>query len=125
MAKPAPAEERVDETDVHVNEVRLMGRVSAAPERRLMPSGDEMWQVRVVVHRPRPIGKQSIDVLDCVAWSGRSRRSVSRWGAGDEVEISGALRRRFFRGTGRTESRTEVEIDRGRIVRRARVVEPG
>lgn len=125
MAKSIPTEERADESDSHVNEVRLLGKVSAAPEQKLMPSGDEMWQLRLVVHRPRPVGKQSIDVVDCVAWSGRARRSVSRWVPGDEVEVSGSLRRRFFRGAGRTESRTEVEIDRGRIVRRASAKEPG
>ena len=125
MAKSISAEERGTDSDGHVNEVRLLGRVSAAPEQRMMPSGDEMWQLRLVVHRPKPVGKQSIDVVDCVAWSGRARRSVSRWSAGDEVDISGSLRRRFFRGTGRTESRTEVEIDRGRVVRRAPAKEPG
>jgi single-strand DNA-binding protein len=102
-----------------VNDVRLIGRVSGAPEEKVLPSGDVLWQFRLVVPRPNPIGKQSVDVVDCVAWSPKARRSVSRWASGDHVEVLGALRRRFYRGVGRTESRTEVEVVRGRILRRA------
>ena len=101
------------------NEVRILGRVSGAPEARTVPSGDELWTWRVVVRRQHPVGRQSVDVLDCVAWSPRARRTVSRWRTGDEVEVIGALRRRFFRGGTATQSRTEVEMERGRLVSRA------
>jgi single-strand DNA-binding protein len=35
---------------------------------------------------------------------------VSSWQAGDEVEVVGALRRRFFRTAGGPASRYEVEV---------------
>jgi single-strand DNA-binding protein len=104
-----------------INEVRLVGRVSQPPEERVLPSGDTMWTFRVVVAREpaavRP--RQSVDALECVAWSARARRSVSAWSVDDVVEVSGALRRRFFRAGGSVASRVEVEMASGRVIRRA------
>ena len=102
-----------------VNEVRLTGRVSGDPEERVLPSGDRLWSFRVVVARDRPRGRQTVDALECVAWSARARRSVARWGDGDVVELTGVLRRRFYRAGAATVSRVEVEATRGRIIRRA------
>lgn len=108
-----------DATSGAANQVRILGRVSGTPEARTVPSGDVLWTWRVVVRRQQPVGKQSVDVLDCVAWSPRARRTVSGWRSGDEVEVVGSLRRRFFRGGTTTQSRTEVEMERGRLVARA------
>ncbi len=106
------------------NEVRLAGTVSGPPERRVLPSGDALCVVRVVVPRrgahARSDGRPSpsVDVVDCCAWEARPRRTVAGWSPGDEVEVTGALRRRFFRAGGVTESRVEVEISSARRVRR-------
>jgi len=104
---------------VPANEVRLVGRVSGQPEERVLPSGDRLMTFRVVVARDQPRGRQTVDALECVAWSARSRRSVSRWADGDVVELSGSLRRRFYRAGAATVSRVEVETSRARIIRRA------
>ena len=104
------------------NEVRLIGRVSTEPEERVMPSGDPMLQFRLVVRRDptqSSRSKQTVDVLECVAWRGAVRRSVSGWRTGDVVEISGSVRRRFYRADGGAASRYEIEVLRGRILRRA------
>lgn len=101
------------------NEVLLRGRVSGVPEERVLPSGDRLVTFRVVVARDRPRGRQSVDTLECVAWSAQSRRSVARWRDGDVVEVTGSLRRRFYRAGAGTVSRVEVETTRGRIIRRA------
>ncbi|HET9420122.1 MAG TPA: single-stranded DNA-binding protein [Nocardioides sp.] len=105
-----------------VNEVRLAGRISAAPEERVLPSGDVLWTFRVVVPRP-PTGRQGVrpgvDALECAVWGGRVRRSVASWGEGDLVEVSGAVRRRFFRTAGGAASRVEIEVASGRLIRRA------
>lgn len=109
-----------DEGGTHLaNEVRLVGRVSGQPEERVLPSGDRLVTFRVVVARDRPRGRQTVDTLECVAWSARSRRSVSRWADGDVVELAGSLRRRFYRAGATTVSRVEVETARARIIRRA------
>lgn len=111
--------------DEEHNEVRLAGAVSGEPELRVLPSGDQLCVFRVVVPRTttrvRSDGKRgpSVDVVDCCAWDARTRRSVATWKPGDEVEVRGALRRRFFRAAGATASRVEVEISSVRMVRRA------
>ena len=67
--------------------------------------------------------KQTADWVDCAVWGGRPRRAVSRWGAGDVVEVEGALRRRFFHGGPGMSTRLEVEVLGGRLIRRAGAVE--
>ena len=104
-----------------VNEVRLIGRLTAEPEEKEMPSGDLLVSFRVVVgRRADPSSKVTVDALECVAWSTRAQRSVRSWRVGDVVEVNGALRRRFFRTAGGPASRVEVEVTRGRVVRRAK-----
>ena len=107
------------------NLVRLVGTLSSDPEVRVLPSGDELCVCRVVVPRGevrrRKDGRRgpSVDVLDCAAWAARPRRSMTTWRAGDAVEVTGALRRRFFRAGGQTASRVEVEVSSAKVVRRA------
>ena len=106
---------------VDINEVRLVGRVSGDPERREMPSGDVLWTMRLVVTRApeRPDDRRRVDALELAAWSGRVQRSVASWHAGDVVEVEGRLRRRFYAAGGQKASRVEVEMSRGRLIRRA------
>jgi len=83
------------------NRVHLAGRVSAAPETRILPSGDEVVSFRLVVRRSaaaRRRSKQVVDTIECSAWTAAMRRTVSRLDAGSEVEVTGELRRRFTRG---------------------------
>ena len=82
----------------HVNEVRLVGRLSADPGELSLPSGDTLWTFRLVVERPPAAARtgQQFDTLDCAVWGGRVRRSVASWLAGDVVEVHGAIRRRFY-----------------------------
>lgn len=118
---------------VAVNSVRLVGRVSAEPEHRELPSGDELVQLRVIVVRPaRPTraarasggGRGSaaaagagetgapraqVDTIDVTCWTAGTRRSAARLQPGQVVEVHGALRRRFFRAGAVTQSRYEVE----------------
>lgn len=115
--------ERLEAAQESVNEVRLVGRLAAEPQLRELPSGDTVWNLRVVVERPVPPGKekprQRVDSLECAVWGGRLKKSVEGWCAGDLVEVAGAMRRRFFRAGGITASRVEVELTRGRVIRRA------
>ena len=116
-AAPAPASgPGADPTD-HLNEVLLLGRVSAAPEQRDLPSGDRLVTFRLVVDRPPERGdtKRAVDVVDIACWTKRVQRSALALGPDDLVRVEGALRRRFFAtGAGRA-SRYEVEA--GRLTR--------
>ncbi len=111
----------VSEAPESVNEVRIAGRISAGPEERVLPSGDVLWTFRVVVPRARSRtgARPGVDALECAVWGGRVRRSVASWRQGDVVEVSGAVRRRFFRVAGGAASRFEIDVDAGRLIRRA------
>lgn len=103
-------------TAIAVNEVRLVGRLSAEPEARALPSGDELTTWRLVVDRvgtpARPAGGRAptVDTIDCVAHKPSLRRLASRWAPGDVLEVTGALRRRFWRAPHGPASRYEVEV---------------
>ena len=114
-----------------VNSVRLVGRVSAEPEHRELPSGDQLVQLRVIVTRPVRRGRsgprsrgatatpastegaaparQQVDTIDVTCWTAVARRAAARLQPGQVVEVHGALRRRFYRAGASTQSRYEVE----------------
>jgi single-strand DNA-binding protein len=109
----------MDDMGEWVNEVRLVGRVSAAPEERELPSGDTVASMRVVVPRSAPArptkgstggrAGPTVDTLDVSCWSARTRQRARRLKSGDVVEVVGSLRRRFYRAGAATVSRYEVE----------------
>lgn len=111
---------RVDEEPAPVNEVTLVGRVSQAPQERVLPSGDVLWVFRIVVRRPDGRGPRTgVDALDCAVWGGRARRTIRTWRDGDVVRVAGAVRRRFFRTSAGAASRVEVEVTEATLLRRA------
>ncbi len=115
--------ETTNDQNAPTNTVRLRGRVSTAPEERELPSGSVILTLRLSVRRePTPMtqgSKQQSDWVDCSVWAARTRRTVARWRVGDTVEVEGALRRRFYRGSESTSTRLEVEVLSGRLVSRA------
>jgi single-strand DNA-binding protein len=103
------------------NEVSLRGRVAAAPVERELPSGDSVITARIIVDREGAAAARSsqrVDTIDCVAWTVRVQRSVRLWEAGDEVEVRGSIRRRFYRAADGPRSRFEVEIAQAKRLRR-------
>jgi single-strand DNA-binding protein len=116
-----------DETSAppaHKNVVHLTGRISADPETRVLPSGDELVSFRLVVRRDaaaRRRSKQLVDTIECTVWRAALRRSVLRLAAGAEVEVQGQLRRRFTSGGRGTASWVSVEVDSCRRVPSAAV----
>ena len=116
------------DADVVANEVRLVGRLTGEPAVVELPSGDALVTFRISVPRspaaggPGPATRaagQRVDSVPCTAWSPRLRRSIVTWRAGDLVEVSGAVRCRFFQAGGATRSRVEVEATAARIMRRS------
>lgn len=99
----------------HRNDVVLIGRVTTVAQERDLPSGDLMVTWRIVVDRPpqtRVDGRRlpTIDTLDCFTRRKSVSRSALAWQLGDTVEVAGSLRRRFWQGPTRRESRVEVEV---------------
>lgn len=131
-AGSAPASPSGPDGEAARNEVVLWGRLSAPAEERELPSGDVIVTLRVVVDRPtgslrapgsgptprsgaggrpRPPG---VDTIDVVCWSASTRRASLRLAGGEQIEVEGALRRRFFAGASGRQSRYEVEAARVR-----------
>ena len=121
MTRTATTREQDPVEPGHVNAVRLVGRISGDPEETTLPSGDTVWNFRLVVERPpdRSRPGQSVDTLDCAVWSGRTKRSVPSWTGGDLVEVEGSVRRRFYSTGAGKASRYEVEVRKGRLICRA------
>jgi single-strand DNA-binding protein len=100
------------------NQVELQGRLSRAPEEKVLPSGDTVWSFRVVVPREKG-SRPGVEWVEGSVWTARLRRSVATWAEGDVVEVKGALRRRFFRAGGSPVSVVEIEASSARVIRRA------
>lgn len=100
------------------NLVRLGGRLAADPVTRVLPSGDAVTTFRLVVRRGRGDHRaQGVDTIDCAAWAALARRRVSGWAGGDEVEVEGSLRRRFWRTATGVGNRYEVEVRKAKRLR--------
>lgn len=117
-----------------VNDVRLVGRLTGEPVTVELPSGDTLVTFRISVPREPVVNGpaagaggagqakgRGVDSVPCTAWIPRLRRGVLTWRAGDLVEVSGAVRCRFFQAGGATRSRVEVEASAARIIRRSSV----
>ena len=115
------------DADAVANDVRLVGRLTGIPAMVELPSGDALVAFRISVPRSSPSGSaalaqgsaQRVDSVPCTAWTPRLRRSILTWRPGDLVEITGAVRCRFFQAGGATRSRVEVEASAARIMRRS------
>ncbi|MFM8267358.1 MAG: hypothetical protein ACKOA2_05010 [Ilumatobacteraceae bacterium] len=83
-----------------MNIVVLRGHLSSAPVHRSLESGSML--VTLEVSTSTPAGTASVPV----AWFDPPR--LPDWEAGEEVVVTGQVRRRFFRAASGTQSRTEV-----------------
>ncbi|HWC22058.1 MAG TPA: single-stranded DNA-binding protein [Flexivirga sp.] len=127
-SRSAGSSERTRTTAPAVNEVHLVGRLSAPPVLKHLPSGAEVVQLRIVVDRPAGTRAKSpggdsrsptVDTIDIACWSADARRRALSCAGSEVVDVSGALRRRFWRGPAGVASRYEVEASKLRVVKRA------
>ncbi|MGZ4590697.1 MAG: single-stranded DNA-binding protein [Actinomycetes bacterium] len=102
-------------TAEHTNEVHLVGRLSAEPQARELPSGDQVVTFRLVVSRDgsgRVVSggrSPTVDTIDCAAWTKGVQRSLRACQAGDLLEVRGRAAPTVLAGTARA-----VEPQRGR-----------
>jgi single-strand DNA-binding protein len=97
------------ESGEHLNTVHLRGRLANLAGPRELPSGDELWAFRLTVARP-PGERGRVDSIDCSTTKARVQRVLERASPGDTLDVTGALRRRFWRGTSGLASRYEVDV---------------
>ena len=108
----------------HHNEVRIVGRVSSAPEIRALTDGElVVW--RVAVERPRPPGgARRSDWLTCATAEPGAGATARGLRVGDVVEIHGRLRRRFWRSRHGPVTPLEIEVHGAAVVRAGREAAP-
>ena len=94
----------------YLNEVHLIGWVSGVPTVKLLPSGDQVVEFRVVVQREKPKSDRTeVDSLDIAVWSTKLRKRAMSLKAQEWVQVDGELRRRFWRSPAGIASRWQVE----------------
>lgn len=102
----------------HRNEILLAGRVIAEPAVRELHSGDQLVTWRISVTRPSAErrSRQTADPITCVSFHRDMAELTRDWRIGDTVQVTGALRRRFWRSANGTASVFEVEAKTARRV---------
>ncbi len=98
----------VEEIDYSLNDCLLRGRVSAPATDRELPSGEHVVEFRLIITRTE---REGVDTLDIAACSSRMRRTALSLKAGEWLEISGSIRRRFWQGPTGLASRWQIEAE--------------
>lgn len=106
----------------HHNEVVVIGRITAAPTVRDLPSGDRLVAWRVGVARPRSPQRPGhrLDSVTLVSFDEEFIDRVRHWRVGTVIRVTGALRRRIWRGRQGVRSVLEVEVTTAEAVARER-----
>ncbi len=100
------------EENYYTNEVTLVGRASTPAIEKELPSGDKVVEVRIVVARD---DREGFDTFDLAFWGAALRKRALTLADDEWIEVSGTLRRRFWRVGPSVASRWQVE---GRELRR-------
>lgn len=96
----------------YANEVILLGRASTPAVEKELPSGDKVVEVRIVIGRD---DRDGYDTFDLAFWSAALRKRALTLADDEWIEVTGTLRRRFWRSGNTIASRWQVE---GRELRR-------
>jgi single-strand DNA-binding protein len=107
LTKKALREAAVElDSTLALNDVLLRGRVSSIGVEKELPSGDKVVEFRIVIARSDESG---FDTIDISAWSSKLRRSASSLKSEEWVEVSGSIKRRFWRGATGLASRWQID----------------
>ncbi|CAB5239812.1 unannotated protein [freshwater metagenome] len=101
----------VEQEDYSFNEACLRGRISGQPSEKVLPSGDRIVELRLVIAREgeRADSRSGVDTLDIAAWSYRLRKRALSLKDSDWVQIDGPVHRRFWQGAHGVASRWQIE----------------
>ncbi len=94
------------DSELALNDVLLRGRVSSLAVEKELPSGDKVMEFRIVIARSDGEG---FDTIDISAWSSKLRRTAGSLKNDQWVEVSGSIKRRFWRGATGLASRWQID----------------
>ena len=106
MAKKKIDADPLQEIDLSLNDVLIRGRVTSEAVEKELPSGDKVSEFRLVITRSE---RDGVDTLDIASWSSKLRRKSATLSINDWVEISGSIRRRFWKSPTGIASRWQIE----------------
>lgn len=97
-----------------INNVTLMGRLTAAPELKQTPSGASVTTFCIAVERryqPKD-GEKQADFINCVAWRNTAEFITKYFGKGDMIAVVGEIQTRKYKdNNGNPRVAFEVVID--------------
>ena len=99
------------------NQVFLRGRLADHPVLRDLPSGDVLAVFRLTVTRPPNEQRGRVDSLECASVAPRVHKVLARAEPGQQLEVSGSLRRRFWRTPTGPASRYAVDVSAAKLSR--------
>lgn len=94
------------DSELALNDVLLRGRVSSLAVEKELPSGDKVMEFRIVIARSDGEG---FDTIDISAWNSKLRRTAGSLKNDQWVEVSGSIKRRFWRGAAGLASRWQID----------------
>ena len=97
-----------------LNNVTLMGRLTATPELKQTPSGASVTAFSLAVDRryqPKD-GEKQTDFINCVAWRNTAEFITRYFGKGDMIALTGEIQTRKYKDkSGNNRVAFEVIID--------------
>ena len=97
-----------------INNVTLMGRITAAPELKQTTNGTSVTTFCIAVDRrfqPKG-GEKQADFINCVAWRNTAEFITRYFGKGDLIAVTGEIQTRKYQdNSGNNRVAVEVVID--------------
>lgn len=97
-----------------INNVTLMGRLTAAPELKTTTSGTSVTTFCIAVDRrfQQKGGEKQADFINCVAWRATAEFITRYFGKGDLIAVTGEIQTRKYQdNSGNNRVAVEVVID--------------
>ena len=94
------------DSELALNDVLLRGRISTLAIEKELPSGDKVCEFRIVIARSN---EEGFDAIDISAWSSKLRRTALALKSDQWVEVTGSIKRRFWRGATGLASRWQID----------------
>lgn len=97
-----------------INNVTLMGRLTAAPELKQTTSGNSVTAFCIAVDRRYTAkdGEKQADFINCVAWRNTAEFITRYFGKGDMIAVTGEIQTRKYQdNSGNNRVAVEVVID--------------
>ena len=90
----------------------LLGRLTADPELRTIPSGAEVVSFTIAVDRPPDRnGERHADFIDCSAWRATATFIAKHFHKGDVISVAGSIQTRSYEYEGKKRKATEILVD--------------